>query len=140
MADFLTIKRYLSGKVRNIPVPDDAVASILLDANVASVDAWGSPADKDTDVSMLTDRERELCVAWLFVWIAGSPTQTGNKSDEDADWIHTEGGERMSANVLKQYLDMANAIFAKYDLPTVGEEEWGFVGRGIHNPRNFRKL
>lgn len=140
MADFLTIQRYLSGKVRNIPVPDDAVASILLDANVASVDAWGSPADKDTDVSMLTERERELCVAWLFVWIAGSPTQTGNKSDEDADWSHTEGGERMSANVLKQYLDMANAIFAKYDLPTVGEEEWGFVGRGIHNPRNYRKL
>ena len=69
------------------------------------------------------------------MWVSGSPTQTGSVSDEDADWKHTEGGERMSANVLKQYLDMANDIFDKYDLPLVGEEHWGFVGRGICNPK-----
>lgn len=155
MADsVLTVQKYLSGKVRNITVPDDAVATIIMDAGVepkevekesdssssdssSSVEYVVEPVTKDTDVTLLTDRERELCVAWLYVWVSGSPAQTGSTTDEDADWKHTEGGERMSANVLKHYLDMANEIFDKYDLPTVGEEQWGFVGRGIHNPRNY---
>lgn len=63
--------------------------------------------------------------------------QSGGTSEEDADWKHTVNGERMSAGVLKQYLAMANDIFDKYDMPTVGEERWGFVGRGIRNPRNY---
>lgn len=154
MADnVMTVQKYLSGKVRNITVPDDAVATVILDAGVepkeveresdSSSDSSSSgepvlePVTKDTDVTLLTERERELCLAWLYVWIAGSPTQTGSTTDEDADWKHTEGGERMSANVLKHYLDMANDIFDKYDLPTVGEEDWGFEGRGIRNPRNY---
>ena len=43
-----------------------------------------------------------------------------------------------SANTLKRYLDMANDIFDKYDEPVIGEESWGFVGRGIRNPRIHR--
>jgi hypothetical protein len=132
MADsVMTIQQYLSGKVRNISVPDEAVATAIIDAGVTSVE---NPT-KDTDVSLLSVRDRELCLAWTYVWISGSPTQTGGETDEDGGWKHTEGSERMSANVLKQYLDMANDIFDKYDLPTVGEESWGFVGRGIHNNR-----
>lgn len=149
MADnVMTIQQYLNGKVRNISVPDNAVSTIIMDAKVSpkpvpdegsssSGEPVTAPVTKDTDVSLLTDRERELCLAWLYVWVSGSPTQTGSTTDEDADWKHTEGGERMSANVLKQYLQMANDIFEKYDLPTIGEEFWGFVGRGIHNPINY---
>lgn len=134
MADILTIEQYLSGKVRNIPVPDNAIQTIIMDAGITSVE----DPNKDTDVSLLSLRERELCLAWLYVWIGGSPTQSGGRSEEDADWKQTENGERMSANVLKQYLSMANDIFDKYDLPSVGGEKWGFVGRGIHNPRRYR--
>lgn len=134
MADNLTIEQYLSGKVRNIQVPDNAIATIIMDAGITSVE---NP-DKDTDITKLSLRERELCLAWLYVWIAGSPTQSGGWSEEDADWRQTENGERMSANVLKQYLAMANDIFDKYDLPAVGDESWGFVGRGIRNPRRYR--
>ena len=121
-----TIKDYLEGKVRNITIPDKALWSICADADI------DSPESVYTELSV---KQRELALAWLFVWVAGSPTQTGSVTDEDADWKHTEGGERMSANVLKQYLDMANDIFEKYDLPLVGEEHWGFVGRGICNPK-----
>jgi hypothetical protein len=123
----LTIKKYLEGKVRNIAIPDNALLSICVDAEV----------DPDMYVSDLTQKQRDLCLAWTYVWIAGSPTQTGSTTDEDADWKHTEGGERMSASSLKQYLSMANDIFDKYDLPLVGEEKWGFVGHGIRNPRNY---
>lgn len=134
MADTLTIQRYLGGKVRNINIPDDAIATIIMDAGITSVE---SP-DKDTDINQLSLRERELCLAWLYVWIAGSPTQSGGWTEEDADWKQSENGERMSASVLKQYLAMANDIFDKYDLPLVGGDEWGFVGRGIRNPRRIR--
>ena len=134
MADVLTIEQYLSGKVRNITVPDNAISTIIMDSGITSVE---SP-DKDTDISLLSLRERELCLAWLYVWIAGSPTQSGGWSEEDADWKQSENGERMSAGVLKQYLAMANDIFSKYDLPNVGGEKWGFVGRGIRNPRRYR--
>ena len=106
--------------------------AVLLDAGC------GEGVTKDTDINSLSLRERELCLAWLYVWISGSPTQTGSTTDEDADWKHTEGGERMSANVLKQYLAMANDIFDKYDMPLVGGNDWGFVGRGIRNRRRYR--
>ena len=134
MADILTIEQYLSGKVRNITVPDNAIATIIMDAKVTSVE---NP-NKDTDVSLLSERDRELCLAWLYVWIAGSPTQSGGWTEEDADWKQTENGERMSASVLKQYLSMANDIFDKYDLPLQGGQNWEFVGRGIRNPRRYR--
>jgi len=131
MADIFTIERYLNGKARNIKVPDDTIDSIIIDAGCIG-------ADKDTPLSELSQRERELCLAWLYVWIAGSPTQSGGWSEESADWKSSENGERMSAGVLKQYLAMANEIFDKYDLPAVGSESWGFVGHGIHNPRRYR--
>jgi len=130
--NIMTIEKYLNGKVRNIIVPDDAIATFIVDAKCPA------GTTKDTDIDSLSLRERELCLAWLYVWISGSPTQTGSNSDEDADWRHTEGGERMSANVLKQYLAMANDIFDKYDEPLIGEEYYGFVGRGIRNPRTHR--
>ena len=134
MADALTLEQYLSGKVRNISVPDKAISTIIMDAGITSVE---NP-NKDTDVSLLSLRERELCLAWLYVWIGGSPTQSGGWTEEDADWKQSENGERMSASVLKQYLAMANDIFDKYDLPLVGGDKWGFVGRGIRNPRRYR--
>lgn len=145
MADVLTIEQYLSGKVRNISVPDKAIASILMDAGCTTVEVVDPETGEihtekvtgDTDVSLLSLRERELSLAWLYVWVAGSPTQSGGWTEEDADWKSSENGERMSAGVLKQYLAMANKIFEKYDLPAVGEEEWGFVGRGIRNPRRI---
>lgn len=134
MADILTIEQYLDGKARNIKVPGNAISTIIMDAGITSVE---NP-DKDTDISKLSLKERELCLAWLYMWIAGSPTQSGGWTEEDADWKQTENGERMSASVLKQYLAMANEIFDKYDLPTQGGEKWGFVGRGIRNPRRYR--
>ena len=134
MADVLKLEQYLSGKVRNINVPDNAIQTIIMDAGITSVEE----PNKDTDVSLLSLRERELCLAWLYVWIGGSPTQSGGGTEEDADWKQSENGERMSASVLKQYLAMANDIFDKYDLPLVGGDKWGFVGRGIRNPRRYR--
>ena len=128
-----TIEQYLSGKVRNVSVPDNAISAIIIDAGC------GSDVTKDTALSELSDRERELCLAWLYVWVAGSPTQSGGFSEEDADWKSSENGERMSANVLKNYLAMANRIFEKYGLETIRTGKWGMVGRGFRNVRRYGK-
>ena len=125
----LTISEYLRGKVRNISIPDNALTSICADAGVTP----------DTYYMDATQREKDLSLAWLYVWIAGSPMQTGSTRDSDADWSHSEGGERMSAGVLRQYLTMANDIFSRYDLPTVGGEKWGMVGVGLCNLRRVRR-
>ena len=93
MADVLTIEQYLSGKVRNINVPDNAIATIIMDAGITSVEK----PDKDTDISQLSLRERELCLAWLYVWVAGSPTQSGGYTEQDADWQSLERALGMSA-------------------------------------------
>jgi hypothetical protein len=128
MACVFTIKDYLEGKVRNISIPEKALVSICADAGV----------DPSTNFSEATERQKDLSLAWLYVWVAGSPTQSGGWTEEDADWKSSENGERMSASVLKQYLAMANEIFDKYDLPLMGGDKWGFVGRGIRNPRRYR--
>lgn len=128
MACIFTIKDYLEGKVRKITIPEKALLSICADAEV----------DPSTNYSEATERQKDLSLAWLYVWVAGSPTQSGGWTEEDADWKQSENGERMSASVLKQYLAMANDIFDKYDLPLMGGDKWGFVGRGIRNPRIYR--
>ena len=52
MADILTIEKYLSGKVRNIQVPDNAIQTVIMDAGITSVEE----PNKDTDVSLLSLR------------------------------------------------------------------------------------
>ena len=124
---FYTISDYLKGKVRGINIPDSALKSICADAGL----------EPDMQFSMLQQKEKDIARAWLYVWMAGGPTQTGNTRDADADWEHSEGGDRMPASVLKQYLSMANDIFEEYDMPIIGEEKWGFVGRGMCNPKRI---
>lgn len=123
MPTVFTIEQYLKGKVRNINVPDEALLSILAENDI---DCCAAYAD-------LTQKQRDLALAGLYVWVALSPTTSQKVSDKDADWEHSEGGETMSANVLNRFLRMANEIYAKYQIPTVGENKWGFVGRGFHN-------
>ena len=122
-----TIEQYLKGKVRNITVPDEALLSILAENEIESGAAYGE----------LTQKQRDLALAGLYVWVAMSPTTSQKVSDKDADWEHSEGGETMWANVLNRFLRMANEIYDKYKMPLVGNNRWGMVGRGFHDIRNY---
>lgn len=127
-----TIEQYLRGKVRNILVTDDALKTILADASVKA-----GTIEAGTEVSTLSEKQLDLSTAFLYVWIAGSPTMSEKRSDKDGDWSHAEGGEQMSANVLNRFLRMANDIFAKYGLDNIGNNAWGMVGHGFHNIRHY---
>lgn len=125
----LTFQQYLNGKVRDISVPDNAILTICADAGV----------DPEAEYSEGTQRQKDLALAYYYVWLAGPILQTSTVRDSDADWEHSEGGIRLSAKILERYLDMANEIFEQYDLPAVGVETWGFVGRGFSNPNVTRR-
>ncbi|KGF50445.1 hypothetical protein [Prevotella disiens] len=121
-----TIEQYLRGSVRNIDVPDNTLLAILAKVGVKP----------DTPFSELSEKESDLSLAGLYIWLASSPTSSKKVSDKDAHWEHSEGGETMSAHALNRYLRMANDIYAKYNMPTVGNNKWGMIGRGIHNIRH----
>ena len=122
----LTMEDYLRGKVAT-PIPDNTLASIMAEVGVQRGSAY------DT----LTDKEKDLCLAGLYVYLSTNPSQTQKVTDRDADWEHTEGGQVYSANALNNFLRMANAIYKKYDLPIVGNNKWGMRGGGFHNIRNY---
>lgn len=129
MADILTISKFLKGSVRGITPSDEAIQTICASAGV----------DPELSYSEATQKQKDLTNAFYYKWIASPVTRAGGKDESDADWKSSEEGEQYSANMLLKYIDMANDIFEQYDLPLIGEEYWGFVGRGIRNPRKEAK-
>ena len=105
-----TIESYLRGKVRNIDITDDAMMSALVDAQV----------EPGTVAMEATDKQKDLALASIFIWIAGSPTRS--QSIED------------------RYLAMANELRKKWGLTAVANSQWGFKGSGFHDVRNYGSL
>lgn len=121
----LTMEDYLRGKVAT-PIPDNTLASILAEVGVPQ----GSGYDE------LTEKQKDLCLAGMYVYLSTNPSQTQKIEDKDADWSHSEGGQVYSANALNNFLRMANAIYKKYGMDTVGDNKWGMRGGGFRNIRN----
>lgn len=126
MEGVLTISKYLKGSVRGITPSDEAILSICASAEV----------EPDTPYFDATKKQKDLVNAFYYKWIASPVIRTGGYSEEDADWKSSENGEQLSAKMLEKYIDMANDIFEEYGLPLIGEGDWGFVGRGICNPKD----
>lgn len=126
----ITLETYLRGKVRNIEITDDAMMSAL-------VDAQAEPGMAAMDA---TDKQKDLALASIFIWIAGSPTRSQSIKDADGRWSHEEGGEQMSALAANRYLAMANELRKKWGLTAVANSQWGFKGSGFHDVRNYGGL
>lgn len=105
----MTIEDFLYGCV-NFRVPEEAVASILARLEV-------NPQDQYSDVD---ERQRRLCEAKLYEWIATSPNRVGDVSDSDNNWRHSEGGYSFSEADRRFYLSLANAIYDELDMAHVG--------------------
>lgn len=119
-----TIEGFLQGQVPTT-IPSNALTSILLRMGV-------EPGSEYYDLS---DRQRDLCMAWLYVYLA-DPTTSETVKDSDADWSHSESRTR-SAYATTYYLRLANAIFSKYGLDTISTNgKWGMRGGGFHNIHN----
>lgn len=133
----LTVKEYLTGAVGNVPVSDSTIKMCLFKADALTymTEEGEENTQYDTDINLLSQRQQDLVLAWLYATVAGYTSQAQNVSDRDADWEHSEGSYRMSASVLKDYLAKANKIFEEYGLETISTQHWGFVGHGFCYPR-----
>jgi len=124
-----TVERFIRGIVPNASLTDDSIMGIIIQAGV----------DPDENAFSLTERERDLCTAYLYLRLATNPHQSARVTDKDADWEHTEGSEQWSASQLQQFLILARKLLEKWgeDTGLVDDvvPQWGFVGRNIHNPR-----
>ena len=133
----LTVKEYLTGAVGNVPVSDSTIKMCLFKADALTymTEEGEENTQYDTDINLLSQRQQDLVLAWLYATVAGYTSQAQNVSDRDADWEHSEGSYRLSASVLKDYLAKANKIFEEYGLETISTQHWGFVGHGFCYPR-----
>ena len=124
-----TVERFIKGIVPNASLTDDSILGVIIQAGV----------DPEESAYNLTERERDLCTAYLYLRLATNPHQSARVSDRDADWEHSEGSEQWSASQLQQFLILARKLLEKWgeDTGLVDDvmPQWGFVGRNIRNPR-----
>lgn len=135
----VTVREMLS--VSNLPVTDETRKRCLMKANALSYEVLeeGVPVvyytTFNTDSELLSEKQRDLSLAWLYAEVAGYTAQSGTVSDKSADWEHNEGSFRITDRLRDLYKAYADELFAKWDEPTLFSDDWDFVGRGIHNPR-----
>ena len=137
----VTVREMLS--VSNIPIVDETRKRCLSKSNALSYEVVEEGETKveyttfDTDSELLSEKQRDLSLAWLYAEVAGYSAQSGTITDKDADWEHSEGSFRMTDKLRDLYKKLADELFAKWDEPTLFSDDWGFVGRGIRNPRKY---
>lgn len=140
----ITVREYLTGAVGNIPVADNTLKMCLYRGGALSYDTeidgeiTESYTSFDTDIDLLSEKQRDLSLAWVYATVAGYTAQSGTVTDRDADWEHAEGSFRITDKLRELYKNYADELFAKWDEPLLFSDEWGFVGRGVRNPRNYR--
>ena len=97
-----TIEQWLQGKV-DFNVPEAAIKAILFDNNV-----------KDgTSVSSVQERERDLCLADLLMWLSSSSTATSGEYISDGGWQH----QKSTKNVFDRssLVARAKALYQKWN-------------------------
>lgn len=124
-----TVEKYLQGKVRT-KISEDALMSILADAEIKP----------KTPFEELTRKEKDLATAYLYAWAATAPSTSSRVKDADGDWSHEEGSETFDASARRHFLILANDLFKKYNLATIGSSSWGVSGRGFGHIRNYGRL
>lgn len=100
---YVAIEDYLKGLV-GFDVTESALNSIRIFREI----------EKNSDVSKLSMKEKELLYADLLMWAASSPTSYTGSKDSDGGWTHTEAGKTISVTDKKRFENTAKSIYKKY--------------------------
>lgn len=103
---YMSIVSYLKGKV-GFEISDSALNAILADRGT----------DSTTDISDITEKQRELLYADVLMWGATLPTTYSGAKESDGGWSHTEGSSTIQAADKKRFESIANDIYSKYNDP-----------------------
>ena len=92
-----TIETWLRGKV-DFDIPEATIMAILFDNSVS----LGTPAAE------VGEKERDLCLADLLMWLSSSSTSSSGEYISDGGWSHQKSN--------KQVVDRAGLIKRAQDL------------------------
>ncbi len=129
----ITAEEYVKTLSPNAVVSESAVKGILIDAGIDA----GIPATE------LTEKQKDLALAYLLIRIAFNPIMSQKVTDKDGDWEHSEGSEQWSRSQLMQFLILARDLLAKWGITDARIEslapKWGMKGSGFRKIRRYSK-
>ena len=124
-----TAEEYIKSISPNANVSESTIKGILIDAGI----------EAGTSAISLTEKQKDLSLAYLLIRIAFNPIQSQKVTDKDGDWEHSEGSEQWSKSQLMQYLILARDLLAKWGITDSRVEslvpKWGMKGSGFRNIR-----
>lgn len=97
----MTIEQYLQGKV-DFNLNELTIAAILADRNIA----------EGTQLSTLTQRQKDLALADLYVFVGTSSTSSSGDYESDGGWQR----QRANKNVVNRdgLLNLARKLYEKW--------------------------
>ena len=127
----VTAEEYIQSISPNANVSESTVKGILIDAGI----------DAGTPATELTEKQKDLALAYLLIRIAFNPIMSQRVTDRDGDWEHSEGSEQWSRSQLLQFLILARDLLAKWGITDARIEslapKWGMKGTGFHKIRRY---
>ncbi len=97
-----TIETWLRGMV-DFDVPDATIMAILFNNEV----------EQGTTVSKTSEKERDLCLADLLMWLSSSSTSSSGEYISDGGWSHQKSAKQVfDRNAL---IKRAHELYAKWD-------------------------
>jgi len=128
----ITAEEYVKSISPNANISESTIKGILIDAAIEE----GTPATE------LTEKQKDLSLAYLLIRIAFNPIMSQKVTDRDGDWEHSEGSEQWSRSQLQQFLILARDLLAKWGITDARIEslapKWGMKGTGFHKIRRYK--
>ena len=129
---YATAEEYIQSISPNANVSESTVKGILIDAGI----------EAGTDATKLTEKQKDLALAYLLIRLAFNPVTSQKVTDKDGDWEHSEGSEQWSKSQLMQFLILARDLLKKWDITDPRIEalapKWGMKGTGFRKIRRYR--
>lgn len=101
MADY-TIETWLRGKV-DFDIPEVTIMAILFDNDVAN----------GASVSKTSEKQRDLCLADLLMWLASSSISSSGEMISDNGWSHQKSAKQVVDRA--GLANRARELYAKWD-------------------------
>lgn len=96
------IETWLRGKV-DYDIPDVTIMAILFDNEVA----------QGTDVSCTTEKQRDLCLADLLMWLSSSSATTSGERISDGGWSHQKASKQVVDRA--EHIKRAQGLYKKWN-------------------------
>lgn len=129
----VTVEEYIQTLSPNANISESTIKGILIDASI----------DPGTSVTDLSEKQKDLALAYLLIRIAFNPLMSSKVTDKDGDWEHSEGSEQWSRSQLMQFLILARDLLKKWGITDARVEslapKWGMKGSGFHKIRRYPK-